>query len=108
MITRARRTEAGTRCITYFAASITEEQPVAPFDVVSAVHVINYSIWHTRRMLSMSAAMYGRTRWFHVFRAASFLVHHPERRCFSSSGAAAITTATGTASSWAKYSPDRR
>ena len=93
--------------ITYFAASITEEQPVAPqaFDVVSAVHVINYlDLAHTPWPFAMSAAMYGRTGGLcFPCRIPSRCTTPSGNRCFSSSGLPAITTATGTASSWAKW-----
>jgi SAM-dependent methyltransferase len=84
MITRARRTEARHPLhITYFAASITEEQPVAPqaFDVVSAVHVINYlDLAHTLLAFRHVRRYVRPDGWFVFSVPHPFLVHHPQRK----------------------------
>jgi SAM-dependent methyltransferase len=82
MITRARRMEAQHPLqITYFVASITEEQPVAPqaFDVISAVHVINYlDLAHTL-LAFRNVRRYLRPDGWLVFSVPHpFLVHHPQ------------------------------
>lgn len=84
MITRAKRTEAQHPLhIQYFVASITEEQPVKPqaFDVVSAVHVINYLDFEHTLIAFRNVRRYLRPDGWFVFSVPHpFLVHHSERK----------------------------
>jgi SAM-dependent methyltransferase len=84
MITRARRAEAQHPLhITYFVASITEAQPVAlqAFDLVSAVHVINYLDFEHTLMAFRNVQRYLRPDGWFVFSVPHpFLVHHSQRK----------------------------
>jgi SAM-dependent methyltransferase len=84
MIIRAKRMEAQHPLgITYFTASITEEQPVAShaFDVVSAVHVINYlDVAHTLMAFRQVRRYVRPDGWFVFSVPHPFLVHHPQQK----------------------------